>query len=320
MINRYIFEESFVSIQGAVRNPRDFQYDSSLTLKDVILQAGGLKMEAAKNKIDIFRVEFQNNNKTRTLVANISVDENLEATNGSAFELKPFDQIVVRTAPEFELQRSVTINGEVKYPGNYFLVDDNSTILDLINDAGGLTNEAFSGGVTLFRRKDDIGFIIVDIDRASSDPNSTLNLILQEGDIIEIPKMNNLVTIRGAVNKSDAFLSDIANAEKTNFVYEKGKGVKYYIESAGGFRDDADKSKITVTHPNGEKHSVKKFLFFKRYPEVVPGSAIYVDYKREEENIPGSEDEDIDWGNILSNSIAQATAILSLILLIQNVD
>lgn len=314
------FEETFVTIGGAVRNPQEFAYDPSLSLKDVILQAGGLKLEAAKNKIDIFRVEFQNNNKTRTLVANASVDENLEVTSGGDFMLKPFDQIVVRTAPEFELQRSITISGEVKYPGKFFLVDDNSTILDLINDAGGLTDEAFVGGLTLFRVKDDVGFIVVDLARAIAKPNSTLNIILQQGDRIEIPKMNNLVTLKGAVKKTDAFVTEIAQAEKTNFIYEKGKGVKDYIDAAGGFREEADKSKITVTYPNGEKHSIKKFLFFKNYPEVVPGSTIYVGYQKIEEYDSESEDEDIDWGNILSNSIAQATAILSLILLIQNVD
>lgn len=313
------FDESFVAIQGAVRNPQNFSYDTSLTLKDVILQAGGLKLEAARNKIDIFRVEFQNNNKTRTLVANASVNEDLEISGGD-FNLKPFDQIVVRTAPEFELQRSIYINGEVKYPGDFFLVDDNSTILDVIKDAGGLTNEAFVGGITLFRKKDNVGYIVVDFQRAVDNPNSTLNVIMQEGDTINIPKMNNLVTLRGAIKMTDAFTSDIAKENKTNFIYEKGRGVKHYIESAGGFRENADKSKITVTYPNGEKHSLKNFLFFKNYPDVVPGSVIYVGFKEEEVNQNNGEDEDIDWGNILSNSIAQATAILSLILLIQNVD
>ena len=314
------FDESFVTVQGAVRDPKAFSYDPSLTLKDVLLQAGGLRLEAAKNKIDIFRVEFQNNNKTRTLVANASVDENLEVTSGGNFKLQPFDQIVVRTAPEFELQRSIRIDGEVKYPGPFFLADDNATILDVIKQAGGFTDEAFLGGITLFRNKDDVGYIVFDMERALSDPNSSLNVILQEGDEIFIPKMNNLVTIKGAIKMTDAFTSDIANSDKTNFIYEEGKSVKDYIESAGGFDDNADKSTLSVTYPNGEKHKIKRFLFFYNYPEVLPGSVISVDAKEEEIVAPGSEDEDIDWGNILSNSIAQATAILSLILLIQNVD
>jgi protein involved in polysaccharide export with SLBB domain len=314
------FDESFVTVQGAVRNPQDFRYDPSLTLKDVLLQAGGLRLEAAKNKIDIFRVEFQNNNKTRTLVANASVDENLEIINGGDFVLKPFDQIVVRTAPEFELQRQVRITGEVKYPGNFFLVDDNSTILDVIKSAGGFTEEAFVGGITLFRQKDDVGYIVVDLDRAIANPKSTLNLILQEGDVINIPKINNLVTVKGAIKMSDAFTDEIARTEKTNFIYEKGKGVNEYIKSAGGFEENADKSTVTVIYPNGEKRTVQRFLFFKNYPEVLPGSIISVDFRKEDIKDENSKDEEIDWGNILSNSIAQATAILSLILLIQNVD
>ena len=314
------YDEAFVSIKGSVRTPREFQYDPSLTLKDVILQAGGLTLEAARNRVDIFRLEFQNKNKTRTLVANISLDENLDAVDGNDFELRPFDQIIVRSAPEFELQRQVFIRGEVTYPGPFYLVDDNSTIVDVIKQAGGLTAEAFPGGATLFRRKDEVGYIIIDLVEAISKPNTTLNVILQEGDDIYIPKQNNLVTVLGAINANRVFNSDIANEGKTNFVYEKGKNAKYYINSSGGFHEEADKSEVTVIHPNGEKHKVRKILFFRDYPDVVPGSTIVVGFKKEETDENGEPKEDIDWGRVLSDSIAQATAILSLILLLQNVD
>ena len=65
----------------------------------------------------------------------------------------------------------------------------------------------------------------------------------------------------------------------------------------------------------------KNFLFFKKYPKVGPGAEIKVGYKKvKAEAVKSSEEKDVKWGEILANSIAQATAILSLILLIQNVN
>ena len=57
-----------------------------------------------------------NNEPTKTIVATLDIDEHLQVS-GEAFELQPFDHIVVRAVPSFKLQQIVTIEGEVKYPG-----------------------------------------------------------------------------------------------------------------------------------------------------------------------------------------------------------
>jgi protein involved in polysaccharide export with SLBB domain len=313
-------DDTYVSIEGEVREPKNFEYSESLTLKDAILQAGGLKLQAANNNIEIFRIEFLNNNKTRVLVANASVDKDLNITSGGDLKLKPFDQIIVRTAAEFELQRSIRINGEIKYPGKYVLVDDNNMLSDLITAAGGLTGESFPAGATLLRQLDDIGYIVVDLEEAMRKPESSINMILQEGDILNIPKLNNLVSVSGAINRQLAFVDEVANTGKSNFVYENGKSAKDYIQESGGFADNADRGSTSVTYPNGEVHITKKFLFFKNYPKVVPGSTIKVAAKKVKVVKEGQEKEDIDWGKVLANSIAQATGVLSLILLIQNIN
>jgi len=66
---------------------------------------------------------------------------------------------------------------------------------------------------------------------------------------------------------------------------------------------------------------MKRFLFFRNYPDVKPGSKITVGYKiAKKENTLNGEKKDIDWGSVLADSIAQATTVLSLILLLQSVD
>ena len=80
-------------------------------------------------------------------------------------------------------------------------------------------------------------------------------------------------------------------------------------------------NKISVIDASGKVTKAKNFLFFKKYPKVGPGSEIKVGYKevKVKENIEGKE-SDVKWGEVLANSIAQATAILSIILLVQNVN
>jgi protein involved in polysaccharide export with SLBB domain len=312
-------DETFIKVEGAVRAPNTYRYDESLTLYDAIQLSKGLTIDAAYNNIDIFRLEFKDINKTRTLIANVSIDKDLNIL-GSDIKLQPFDHIVVRQAAEFELQREVYVSGEVKYPGKYFILNDNFKIVDLINEAGGLTDEAFVNGATLQRNQDGLGYVVLDLQKAMDSPNSKSNVILQLTDKINIPKMSNLVTVQGAVNTSDAVNTMDNPNSNINFVYEGKRNVMHYIERSGGLKSNADKSSIAVIYPNGEVKRTKNILFFRKHPKVTAGSKIVVDAKPPKLNAEGSPKKDIDWGEVLADSIGQATAILSLLLLIDRID
>lgn len=314
-------DQSFIQIGGAVRSPGQFLYNPSLKIKDVLQLAGGLRREAALDRIDVYKLYFEENKATRVLAATLRIDENLNIKSGNGeFELSPFDQIFVRTAPEFELQRNVFITGEVKYPGTYALLGDNTKLATIIKEAGGTTNEAFLKGATLQRGKDNVGYVIIDLEKAIKNPSSFENIILQEGDEILIPKLSNIVSITGATRAYEVYPEKITAQGKIQVPYNKGKSAKYYIdEYAGGLAKNA--GQVTVVDASGKVTKAKNFLFFKGYPKVGPGAEIKVNYKdQKEEKAKEGEKEDVKWGDILANSIAQATAILSLILLIQNVN
>jgi len=89
----------------------------------------------------------------------------LEGQQGD-FKIKPYDQVFVRQAPEFELQQNIQLGGEVVYPGTYTLTDKQETILSVIQRAGGLTDAAFPRGATLVRMEDSLGRVILDLDKA----------------------------------------------------------------------------------------------------------------------------------------------------------
>ena len=320
--NKNSFKEDFyVQVSGEVLNPVRLKYNPSLKLQDALRLAGGLKSESNPERVNVYRVDFSDVNETKVLAANLKINDALIIEGAEGFELQPFDQIIVRRAPDFELLRNVSIKGEVKYPGSYVLTKDNTKVLDLIKDAGGVTDEAFVKGIKLFRSKDNVGYVIFDLADAIKNPESYNNIILQAGDQIELPKQNNLVSISGATKADELYSTDISKSGVQTFPYEGGKNAKYYINKyAGGVNEKGDKSKITVEYPNGEVKRSKRYLFFRTYPEVKPGSKIRVGYKKVDPEKKEGEKRDIDWGGVLSDSIAQATTILSLILLLQNVD
>jgi protein involved in polysaccharide export with SLBB domain len=316
-------DESFVRVDGAVRNPGEFLYNPTLKLKDIMLLAGGFKREAALDRIDVYRLSFEENKATRVLAANLRMDENYNLKSGNNdFELMPFDQIFVRLAPEFELQRNIFVAGEVRFPGTYALMGNNTKLATIIKEAGGVTDEAFLKGATLARSKDGIGFVIIDLEKAMKNPKSFENIILQEGDEISIPKINNIVSISGATRASEVYPEKITAQGKIQVPFRGGKSAKYYIdEYAGGLSKQASLSNISVIDASGKVTKARNFLFFKKYPKVGPGAEIKVGYKEQKtEKVKQGEEKEVKWGEILANSIAQATAILSLILLIQNVN
>jgi protein involved in polysaccharide export with SLBB domain len=322
--NGLFYEDAYIAIEGAVKNPGEILFDKTLSVRDIIILSGGLKREAAPYRIDVFRINFDDRKKTQTLVANISINENFEI-EGKDFQLMPYDQIIVRRAPEFELQQNVSVSGEVIYPGKYALLNDNSTISDLVRQCGGITDEAFLGGATLYRNEEGVGYIIINLeDILNNQKKSKFDVILKRGDILNIPKRSTLVTIKGATKASMIYTENLLNQGRFNVAYEKGKNAKYYVnEYAGGFADNADKSNITVTKPTGKIERTKRFLFWKIYPEVTEGSVVNVPVKQAKAKKPGEtekERKDIDWGEVLADSIAQATTILSLVLLLRNLD
>ncbi|MFZ1254725.1 MAG: SLBB domain-containing protein [Saprospiraceae bacterium] len=314
---------SYVEISGAVKSPGRFAYGLGMSAHDLISLANGFTYYAASNKIDIFRVVIKNNEPTKTIVRTIVFSKNLnEVDVQSDFKLDPYDIVVVRSQPEFQFQQMVTIEGEVKYPGPYALLSPNEKVTDLVQRAGGLTLEAFPQGATLYRTLDSIGFIVMDMAQALKKPNSRFNFILKESDNIFIPKQKDLVRIAGATNAKDLYPEKLfANNNIIAVPYYEGRKAKYYINQyAAGVSSSGDIRKITVEHANGKIERTRNYFFFKSYPNVYKGSVINVGYKEVKAEKLKKDRKDVDWAKVVADTIAQATAILSLILLIDRLN
>jgi len=110
-------------------------------------------------------------------------------------------------------------------------------------------------------------------------PSLPANLLLADGETIYVPKKSEMVRIQGGVY----------NPSLVNF--DPGFNFHEYISQAGGFIERARKNRIYVSYPNGRTHRNSKFLFFRSYPKVEPGSTVTVPVKEPKPEQPMSRGE-----------------------------
>jgi protein involved in polysaccharide export with SLBB domain len=294
--NNNFTDKEFVRIEGEVRTPGNFQRYGGMTLKDLILFANGLKLSAEFGRIEVSSiVDIDSAQKglkpTRTLVRTYTILPNLELDpiTGTIL-LKPYDQVFVRKNPTFELQQNVLLEGQLKYPGTYPRLNKNETLSSYITRAGGLKENANVAGAILFRNKnigirqnpfgkpdaiDSVVFdksepVSIDLYRALRFKNSKYDLVLQEGDIIFLPEINPIVSVKGVVQLP---LKIYFDKEHTNLMY--------YIDKAGGFSIRPWRKRIYVTYSDGKSKRTKNLGFFHFYPKVEEGSIVNVPIRPE---------------------------------------
>ena len=251
-----------MAIAGAVKRGDRYEFREGMTLRDLVTIANGLQESAYLREAEIARLpESRESGRTASTIrvpldstylferkanGEYSGPPGLPAPAGGAPEvfLKPYDNVLILRQPDWELQRTVTLRGEVRFPGAYALKNKNERLSDIIARAGGLTSEAHTDGILFMRAENEIGRIGVDFSIALRSPANQDNLILRDGDDITVPAYNAVVTIRGAVN------------QPSNVAYVRGKNIDYYINAAGGASITGDDGRAYVLQPSGKYEAV----------------------------------------------------------------
>ena len=275
--------ERYVAITGAVREGGRFPYREGMTVRDLVLLAGGLEEGAYLKEAEIARLPDDRTGGATARTFRVPLDSTylfdrgpdgrylgppgLPAPSASAPEtpVLPYDNVLILRQPDWELQRTVTIAGEVQFPGTYALLSKDERLTDVIRRAGGLSRDAYADGVHFTRRT--LGRIGIDLPQVLRDRNHPDNLILQDGDSVFVPVYQAVVNVTGAVN------SPVAVA------YVRGASLDYYVRAAGGPSRKADMDRAYVTQPNGKVESRGRTLGFARTPEPKPGSSVFVPEK-----------------------------------------
>jgi protein involved in polysaccharide export with SLBB domain len=273
----------YVAITGAVRRPGRLPFREGMTLRDAVLLANGVTEDALLEEAEIARVPDERSEGRVAETIRVKLDSTFlferdrdslylgppglaaPAAGAPTMLLKPYDNILILRQPDWELQRTVVITGQVRYPGRYALQTKTDKLSDLIDRVGGLTDEAYPTGVELYRSLNRAGRVGIDLPQVLKNPRHRDNLILVGGDSIFIPEYNPTVRVGGAVN------SPVAVA------YVPGRSVGYYIYSAGGYSRLADRGRTYVTQPNGKVESVnKRFLLPDSNPRPLAGAMVFV--------------------------------------------
>lgn len=305
-----------IRINGAVKNPFGTAFDPSLTLHDLIAMAGGFEIGAAYDRVEIFRVNISNTQEVIYDLITLAVDENYNI-KGEEFQLQPYDNIVVRMTPNFSIGRMVEVNGRVKYPGVYILEDNRTHLSEIIKLAGGLLDDAdpYARLFRTYRNRGNIGLDLDEMTRRSKDIKS--DPILMEGDVINVLRQENTVTIRETGTRMAQYVPEEFSSENKTVIYQGNRSAKWYIRHyAGGFQKIADKNSVTVTMPNNRTESVTKILGIRCYPKVYPGGTITLRIDQDKREKLEKEKEKINWDETLSRSLSSLTSVISIILLV----
>lgn len=317
------------TIQGLVQTPGSYPYAENTSLKDLILQAGGLKEGASTARVDISRriVDQNATDATNQLAQTftVNIENGLEVGEAAEFILKPYDLVQVRQSPTYSPQQVMTVQGQVLYPGNYVVDQRNERVSEIIKRTGGLLESAYIKGAFLKRKVttedkakideinrlaeaksqneedsisidemniNDFTTIGIDLEMAINHPGSTFDFVVRDGDVLVVPEQQSTVSINGDV----LFPNTV--------VYVPGKKLKYYIEQAGGYGERARKNKAYIVYMNGSVAQAKNSSV------IEPGCQIIVPSK--------PESAAFDWTKVLSiattlGSLASMTAAVAAI-------
>lgn len=312
-----------LNISGEVNYPGLYVYADNTSLEDLVLQAGGLTEAASTVKVDVYRrindADAIEDNNELTETYTFALKDGFVIDGEPGFILEPFDQVVVRRSPTYTEQKNVSVTGAVNFSGYYAMTNKNYRLTDLVKAAGGLSSLAYSKGARLERRmtederkqqeaslraaqislyeeamqnegknydlqradsllqmKLDVGTtfpVAINLEAALKNPGSIDDLQLREGDRLVVPQYSSTVKISG----------DVMHPVSMN--YKKGESLKYYIKHAGGYGDNARKSRVYAIYMNGTveliSHSSSK--------AVQPGCTIVVPSKNKKNKMTTAE-------------------------------
>jgi protein involved in polysaccharide export with SLBB domain len=314
--------KKFVVIDGMVQKPGQYPLYDGMTVGDLIFLAGNFTASAFTLEGELARIDSLGT----TSIMTVSL---VGAPAGQSLRLHENDRLFVRQIPGYQLHRLVSIEGEVRFPGRYSLTGQTETLWQLLNRAGGFTEQAFPEGL-VFKRgaivadlarkniqgimeksiplvadslgalhpahpikldQEDSDRIIIDAEKLLSSDGGQGDFPLQAGDEIYVPEIPSGIPVLGEV------------CAKGTIKYEVGKKVSYYLDQAGGFTKRADKKEVRLVKANGRVYASGDA----RGKRVTIGDVIVV---------PSEIKNDKDWFKFVSTSLSILTGVATTVLIV----
>lgn len=328
--------DRFLRISGEVNFPGTFQFAENTTIKDLILQAGGLTRAASTAQVDVFRRIYNPAAKQGTNVLarrfSFNIDDGF-VVEDTLFVLQPYDEVQVRKSPVYAEQQNVRVTGCVNFEGQFAMTHRTFRLSDLIQMAGGTTQEAYIKGARLIRKMNDEERL----QRDKSNLNNQI-LLMERGlekesfnyalaDSILMLKTNSDDSYSVAINLDQAMaepggpsdlilraddqliIPEYSGVVKisgevmspTSVHYRKGATLTDYLNSAGGVTKQASRKRTYAIYMNGAVNKLGRTASGK---DLQPGMEIVVPSKPIREGMTTAEI------SVLGTSVASLTTMI----------
>lgn len=338
--NSDLRERYTVDINGEINKSGTYDYFENMRVQDLVLLANGYKEGAARQKIEVSRRLSASGKGANDTVSYAVIKEiSLDKPEDLQFELKPFDIVSIRRLPVYKEQITVSIEGEVLYPGTYTLSAKNERLSDIISRSGGLKSSAFAEGAVLIRNtyvgvtSSDAALLgskarlinqrsgknLVSVDGGDSSLLKTLSVQQKPMSIRLADAMlhkggsEDVFLEEGDIIKIPKFIQTIQTFGMVNLpkqiVYRPGITVKEAVRESGGFAVNASRKHSYVVYANGEVRTTRNFLFFRKYPEIKTGSEIYIPSRLDKKKLSTGE---------VIGLVSGLTSLLGLVIVLVN--
>jgi len=313
--NRDFFEPNrLVYIDGSVTKAGKYKLLDNMTIRDLILEAGGLRDDASPKRGELYRRLDTENEISDVNKMDFCVDCVMKNDPQFNVLLHPSDRVFIRSKIGWEAERKVTLRGQFTYPGTYVLFNKES-LGDLIKRAGGFKEDAYLAAAVFTRKA------VMELEKKrNADYSKDLEKEMFKVSAENMAKQSSLqaqeflkqqMEIKTKIDSSSAngrIVIDLNNENACNdFLLEDGddiyvprnlntisvlgevynpstfkfnndrRDVSYFLQSAGGFKESAESKKIYVIKANGKIITNKNVKIFNY--QLDPGDAIVVPAK-----------------------------------------
>ena len=301
-----------IRITGPVRYPGEYPLPASGQLSDAIFVAGGLRDSASLFNAEVARYTTDKNGIGKTDILNVSLADAM-AGNGN-LALQSRDRILIKSIPEFAKTSTIELKGEVRYPGEYTF-RDGETLKEVIERAGGLTDNAFPKGAVFTRAKlreleaqrlreaegrlqgdllgvqlegdsfggqnaqrvDEVKGLLEDVQSSRPVGRMVIDLpqVLADTGYQPIRLQDGDTLIVPTIPQAVSVFGEVQFP--TSHLYTAGLTVDDYLERSGGPTRQADESRVYVVKADGSVMLPEKSRWFgSRSQQLAPGDTVIV--------------------------------------------
>ena len=314
---------------GSVNEEGAQEFRPGDTVARLVQLAGGISGSAPLEIADVWR--FRDNGDSTEVISLIGDEyrgQGLSATLETIgdFPLQPKDMVFIRTRSDWQMTPTVHAHGEFRFRGRYRVVRGKTRLLDFIEQAGGLTENANLVEARVLRTKyraiedpeferlktvveagsmadlspeeraylrtkgrEERGRLAVDFRNLIEGGDQTQNILLEGGDVIFVPERRQTVSMSGQLTRPG--LVD----------YREGRRVGWYMDQAGGYAFNAHKRGARLIRARtGQRQALHRNLY------VEPGDEIWV-----------PEKEYRDWWALFQGTMRTTAEALTLVILIR---